>query len=587
MDSSVNNNQNTAQTTMQAGVQSTLPVGTQPPVQASVPNNTPIGVQTSVQAMTAKNAQINAQNGVQGNTPSSLPKQSNIIVDFFLAWFYILLYALRGVKFLLIDIWSLIFSSLSLNFDVAIKEAKTDEMKDSELLYERTSKRRRKVKQYRYSPKKLARYDKMKEELAKDLQASGATRSKVPNMYQYIVRDIKGNGKIITDTMPGFSKLDINSFLVNQGYEVYSIKTSSFINFVYKDSSLLGRKMSMKDLVFTLTQLATYLRAGITLNDSVRIMSQQFGRNKSAQKVFKSLCYELSLGESFSNALAKQGNYFPALLINMLKAAEATGTLQETLDDMVRYYTEVNSTRKEMRSALIYPAVITVFATGVVTFIIVYVVPQFTQIYTTNGLEIKGLTGLVIKMSDFLQHNILWVFLALISAIILVFFLYKKVKAVRIQMQILIMHLPVFKDLVIYKELNIFAKTFASLLRNNIYITDSIDILSKITENEIFKSILFRTINNIIKGDKISEAFKDHWAVPQVAYFMIVTGESTGQLADMMQRVSDYYQEQHKNMVAALKSLIEPIMIVFLAVIVGGILLAVMVPMFSMYDQIM
>lgn len=98
------------------------------------------------------------------------------------------------------------------------------------------------------------------------------------------------------------------------------------------------------------------------------------------------------------------------------------------------------------------------------------------------------------------------------------------------------MHIPVIKDVIIYNELTIFSKTFASLLKNNVFITDSMDILSRITNNEIYKSILYKTIQNIIKGDKISDAFKDHWAIPDVAYYMIVTGESTGELADMMQR---------------------------------------------------
>ena len=516
----------------------------------------------------------------------SVTQNSNIILDFFKAWLYILFYALRGVKFILIDMWSLIFSFFSFNFDKTYQKVKNDEMKTSEDLYEKTRKRTKK-KQYNYSKATLARYEKMKEALNKDLQASGATRSRVPNVYQFIVRDVNGTGKIITDTMPGFSKLDINSFLLNQGYEVYSIKTSSFINFVYKDSSLLGRPMGMKDLVFLLTQIATYLRAGITLNEAINIISNQLGKKKKQQKMFKSICYELSLGESFSNALAKQGNYFPPLLINMIRAAEATGTLQETLDDMVNYYTEVNSTRKEMKSAMMYPAVITTFSVAVVTFIIIYVVPQFTKIYTQSDMEIKGLTAVIINLSDFLQKNILLVILGIIMVIVTIYYMYKKVKAFKTQVQILLMHIPVVKDIIIYKELNIFAKTFASLLRNNIFITDSIDILSKITENEIYKAILFKTINNIIKGDKISEAFKDHWAVPQVAYHMIVTGESTGQLADMMQKVSDYYQEQHKNIVSALKSLIEPIMIVSLALMVGLIILAVIVPMFQMYDQMM
>ena len=113
------------------------------------------------------------------------------------------------------------------------------------------------------------------------------------------------------------------------------------------------------------------------------------------------------------------------------------------------------------------------------------------------------------------------------------------------------------------------------------------DILSKITNNEIYKAIMFKTIDNIVQGEKISDAFKDHWAVPDVAYYMIVTGESTGQLADMMQKVSDYYQVMHKNIINQLKSLIEPIMIVMLAVMVGAILLAVIVPMFTLYNNIL
>ncbi|MEG0794499.1 MAG: type II secretion system F family protein, partial [Bacilli bacterium] len=125
-----------------------------------------------------------------------------------------------------------------------------------------------------------------------------------------------------------------------------------------------------------------------------------------------------------------------------------------------------------------------------------------------------------------------------------------------------------------------------SLLRNNVFITDSMDILSKITNNEIYRAILYKTINNIVKGEKISEAFKDHWAVPDVAYYMIVTGESTGDLATMMQKVSEYYQEMHKSIVNNLKSFIEPIMISGLALIVGLIIIAVIVPMFSIYEQI-
>ena len=516
-----------------------------------------------------------------------MPEKSNILVDFIKAWFYILLYALRGAKFLLADVWVALFNYLSWSLDKTYQKVQKEDV-NSEELYEKTKiTKEKKHRQYNYSAKTLERYEKMKIELTNDLQMAGATRSKMPNVYQFTVRNVKGDGRIFTDTMSGFSKLDINSFLVNEGYEVYSIKTSKLINFMHQESSFLGQKMSVKDLVFWLTQLSTYIKAGITLNEAVRILSIQMKKNKSHQRIFKAISYELSLGESFSNALAKQGNFFPALLINMIKAAEATGTLQETLEDMANYYTEVDNTRKEMKSALTYPAIITIFSVVVVTFIIVYVVPQFTKIYANSDIEITGLTAFIIALSDFLQQNLVLVILVFVFTMILLFFMYKKVKAFRVPAQITFMHIPVVKDVIIFKEISIFAKTFASLLRNNVFITESMDILSKITSNEVYKAIMFKTINNIVKGEKISEAFNNHWAVPDVAYYMIVTGESTGQLADMMQKVSDYYQAMHKSIVNQLKSFIEPIMIIFLALMVAAIILAVIVPMFQLYNGIL
>ena len=148
------------------------------------------------------------------------------------------------------------------------------------------------------------------------------------------------------------------------------------------------------------------------------------------------------------------------------------------------------------------------------------------------------------------------------------------------------MHLPLIGDIIIYNELTIFTKTFSSLLANNVFITDSMTILSKITNNEIYKEVMNSTIDNIVKGDKISTSFKDHWAIPDVAYYMIVTGESTGRLADMMKKVSDYYAEMHRSLVNNLKAFIEPVLIAFLALVVGVIILAVIIPMFGLMSSI-
>ena len=239
-----------------------------------------------------------------------------------------------------------------------------------------------------------------------------------------------------------------------------------------------------------------------------------------------------------------------------------------------------------MVSAMSYPTVIMIFSLAVITFILVWVIPDFLEIYESAGAQIQGLTAVVISVSVFLQNNLATVLLVIILIITILVICYKKIKAFRVKAQILGMKLPVIGDIIIYNEMAIFSKTFSSLLRNNVFITESIDILSKITNNEIYKEIMYNTINNVVNGEKISLAFKDHWAVPDVAYYMIVTGESTGQLAEMMGKVSTYYQEMHRNIINNMKSFVEPILICFLAVIVGVIIISVIVPMFELMSQI-
>ena len=270
----------------------------------------------------------------------------------------------------------------------------------------------------------------------------------------------------------------------------------------------------------------------------------------------------------------------------MIKTAEMTGNLPETLDDMVDYYTESENTKRQMKSAMMYPAVVTIFAIVVVTFILMWVVPQFVDIYADLGSDIPAITKFVISISDFLKNYLIYILLVFIVLILIYLYLFKNIKAFRRAMQEFMMHLPVFGKIIIYNEVTIFTKTFANLINHNVFITDSIDVLSKITDNEVYKKLIFDTAKNLTKGDTISKAFKDHWAFPNIAYQMLLTGEKTGRLGPMMERVSEYYQEQHRTIINQMKTLIEPILIVTLAVIVGGILLAVIIPMYGMYDAL-
>lgn len=402
--------------------------------------------------------------------------------------------------------------------------------------------------------------------------------------FRYTAKD--QNGKNVSGTIRGRSKLDVFSFLTNDGLTVYKLETSKFITFVYGRSSYVGVKMATKDLIFWLTQLSTYIKSGIPLTNSLKILNKQMGKNPKQKKIFDSLIYELTVGNTFSDSMAKQKGVFPPLLINMLKAAEATGDLEKTLDEMADYYTEMDSTRKQMKSAMTYPTIILVFATVVVVFMILYLIPQFVGIYDQIGATLNPLTQFLVDSSAFLKKNIGTLIMIVILSIFTFILMYRKIKVFRRNIQIITMHLPLFGNIIKFNEMTMFTKTFASLLESNVFITESMDILSKITNNEIYKEIMFSTVTNIAKGEKISDSFKDHWAIPEVAYYMIVTGESTGELASMMSKVSVYYQEEHRAIIGTMKAFIEPAMILFLAVIVGGIIIAVIIPMFSLYGEI-
>ena len=397
--------------------------------------------------------------------------------------------------------------------------------------------------------------------------------------YRYKVKD--SSGRIISNTFEAPSINDVRVFLTNEGYEVIEIKERSKFDI----DVTFGSKIKNGDLSFMLTQLSTYIKAGIPLINSVRILAKQT-TNAMNKKILNKVVYELVIGEKFSIALEKQNNAFPPLLINMVKTSEMTGDLAGTLDEMAAYYTEVEKARKQMISALVYPSVILTVAIIAVVFIIIYVVPQFVDMFASNNAELPAITVFIINASDFLG-SYWWIILLVLIAIAIIYrLMFKNVKEFRKTMQTFYMHLPVIGNVIIYNEVATLTRTFASLLNHSVFITDSMEILSKLSNNEIYKEIINRTLITLSKGGKISDSFKGEWAFPVVAYEMLVTGESTGQLALMMEKVADHYQNLHTNAVTTIKSLVEPIIICFLAVAVGFIIMSIILPMFDLYGQL-
>lgn len=401
--------------------------------------------------------------------------------------------------------------------------------------------------------------------------------------FKYKVKE--ADGKIIESFFDAENKVDVESFLLNKGYQIIEItedKLSASLGLIGASTS---KKMSSKDLNFFLTQLSTYVKSGIPLLDSMEILSRQ-SKKKNIAMLYRKIVFDLNRGVSFSDCLAKQGKVFPKMLINMLKTSEMTGDLTGVLDDMAAYYKRQDSNRKQIINAMTYPSVLMVFAVAVLTFVITYVVPSFTSMYESTGSSLPGITVAIINISNFVTGNWYYILGGIILVVTLFTLIYKSSTSFKYATQSFLMHIPVVKDIIKYNQLVTFTSTFSTLIKHDVFITDSMDILSKITENEVYKKIINNAIENLSKGNGVSVAFKGHWAFPETAYEMLLTGEKTGKLGEMMEHVSTYYQEEQTNIIARLKSLIEPVMIVLLAVIVGVILLAVVVPMFDIYSTI-
>lgn len=398
--------------------------------------------------------------------------------------------------------------------------------------------------------------------------------------FKYKVTNQKG--KTIVGYLDAYNKNEVISYLENEGFKVLKIDSQSSV----LNMQIGSNKLKYSELEFMLAQLSTYLKAGIPLIDSIKILEKQTVKPEK-KRIYSNIIYELSKGESFSSALSLQGSTFPLLLINMVRTAELTGDLTEILDDMRSYYESMDRTRKEAISSMIYPSILFIFAIAVLVFILSYVIPSFVKLFEQQNAKLPGITKVVLAISSFLTSNKYIIVGVLLGTVLCLVLLYKYARGFRKAVQTIGMKLPGFGKIMIYREVTMFTKTFASLLSHNVFITDSMAILSTVSNNEVFKEIINESLSLLSKGAKISDAFEDKWAFPVVAYEMLVTGENTGRLPMMMKYVADYYENLHTNLIKRINTFIEPLLIIFIAVIVGIVVISVIIPMFDFYGTVL
>jgi len=345
-----------------------------------------------------------------------------------------------------------------------------------------------------------------------------------------------------------------------------------------------ARKVKTDDLVIFSRQLATMIEAGIPLVHTLRILGEQI-EVKSLQSVVNVIREDIEAGMSFCDALGKHPKIFSELFINMVKAGESSGMLDEVLDRLASYLEKSAALARKIRSSLVYPAVVVTMAVLITSVLLLKVVPTFKGIFDTLGGKLPMPTQILIGVSDMFRKN----FLYTLGLLILGGFLFKKYinsERGRYRFDALLLKViilgPLFKKVAIAK----FAHTFATLVRSGVSILNSLDIVSKTSGNKVIEEAVKSCSKSVRDGEPISKPLSRSGVFPPMVCRMITVGEQTGQLEKMLTKIAEFYDEQVDAATSALTSMIEPLVIAFLGIVIGGIVIALFLPIFKISELI-
>ncbi|MTD29669.1 type II secretion system F family protein [Planomicrobium sp. YIM 101495] len=346
----------------------------------------------------------------------------------------------------------------------------------------------------------------------------------------------------------------------------------------------IGNPVKREQFIMFLRQFSTLMRAGVTIVDAVHILSQQV-ESKPLQKVLVQVDDELRKGNSLSSALAEHPKIFEPLTVNLIHAGELSGNIDESLDRLATYYEKAYQTRQKVVSAMTYPAVVGVLAIGVVIFLLSSIVPMFVDMFASFGGELPLITQFVMAASEFVQQY--WYLLLLIVAIIgIVFWMLRRDPKGRYFLDTVLLRMPIFGKIFKKSALARMTRTLSSLFSSSVPILQALTMVERVVGNEVIAKVVIEARDSLQRGGSLTEPMRNHWAFPPLIGHMISIGEKTGSLDHMLSKVAEFYEKEVEAETDRLKALIEPMMIVFLAVLVGTIVLAIMMPMFGMFENI-
>jgi type IV pilus assembly protein PilC len=337
-------------------------------------------------------------------------------------------------------------------------------------------------------------------------------------------------------------------------------------------------------LVIFTRQLATMVDAGLAMVQSLQALAEQTD-NKVMRDVIKDITMRVEGGDGFSEALQKHPKVFTKLYFSMVSAGEKGGLLAEILARLATYLENTARLRKKVKSAMMYPIVVTVVAIGITIFLLIKVVPVFSDVFTTMGGHLPAPTQFLINLSNLLKHNFLY-FMGSVGALVFGWLYYIKTVPGRAFWDARRIKLPIFGQIAHKICLARFCRTMASLVRAGVPILEVMSIVQNTVGNVIMEAAVKTASTDIERGEGISDALSKHPIFPTMIIRMITAGEQTGKIDAMLERVADFLDEEIENTLSGLTALIEPLLIVFLGVVVGGIVVCMFLPIFKLPELV-
>ena len=397
-------------------------------------------------------------------------------------------------------------------------------------------------------------------------------------MFEYTARS--QTGQIQKGQMDVASKDDVSSYLRKNRLILVSVREAP----KQIKLSMGGPRVKTRDVVIFTRQFATMINAGLPLVQSLNILAAQT-ENKTLAEITRAVVYDVESGNTLADAFSKHPKGFSQLYVNMVAAGEAGGILDTILLRLATFLEKNDALVRKVKGAMIYPGVIMTVAGGAITVLLVFVIPTFQNMFASANLELPLPTRVVIGMSNFLI-GYWWAILLGIGGIIFAIRSYYATAPGRLQLDSLLLRAPVLGDVIRKSAVSRFTRTLGTLVSSGVSILEGLEITAKTAGNQVVHDAVMLSRQSIAGGETIAAPLEKSKVFPPMVISMIAVGEQTGGLDEMLSKIADFYDEEVDVAVSALVSLMEPAMIVLLGVIVGGMVIAMYLPIFDMMNAV-